>query len=498
MSDEQGRLILNVRGGARICVPAVIERITPYILLEQEDWFEDEIRFVRRWLRPGMRAVDVGASFGMYTLAMARAVGSGGRVWAFEPTPGTADHLQRGLELNDCGHVELHRAAVSDRDGVLTLAAGANSELNTIVAAGAGAGNLFQVQAVTLDRIAASQGWAGVDFVKLDIERHELEAIGGATAFLASASPLIMFEVRTRQGTDWRVLDVLAGMGYVFFRLLPGPLVLVPFDQLDPVDPYLLNLFACKNDRAAELAAGGFLVEPGAADAPVPAASAWAGYARAAPYAKDFGAHWPAKAGFFSRADVRSYMDGLAAFAHYRDAGLAAAARVAWLIRAHQGFAEALGTAPTLARRMSYARTASELGWRADAVAALRPALARVVQDAASAFKEPFLAPSLRYEQLPAGDRTADWLRCAVTEQYDKLRHRSSIFGGTESLATLEPIRGMAFCSAEVERRLQLERIYRGLQSAPEPAPILCQRSEENLNPQFWSGAQRVVPPGRE
>jgi hypothetical protein len=97
---------------------------------------------------------------------------------------------------------------------------------------------------------------------------------------------------------------------------------------------------------------------------------------------------------------------------------------------------------------------------------------------------------------LPAGNRTADWLRCAVIEQYDKLRHRSSIFEGTESLATLKPIRGMPFCSAEVERRLQLERIRRGLQSAPEPVPILCQRSEENLNPQFWSGAERAVRPG--
>lgn len=496
MGDEQGQFILNVRGGARICVPATTDQITPYVLLEQEDWFEDEIRFVRRWLRPGMRAVDVGASFGMYTLAMARAVGSSGRVWAFEPTPGTADHLQRSLELNDCGHVELHRAAVSDRDQVLTLAAGASSELNAIVAAGASSGNLIQVQAVTLDRIAASRGWAGIDFVKLDVEQHEFEAIRGAGAFLAADSPLIMFEVNPQQGTDFRVLELLAEMGYGFFRLLPGPLVLVPFDQLEPLDPYLLNLFACKADRAAELAAGGFLVQPGAADAPVPAASAWADYARAAPYAKDFGAAWPAKPGLLSRGDVRTYMDGLAAFAHYRDAGLGAATRVAWLIRAHQSFAEALDTAATLPRRMSYARTAWELGWRADASAALKPALATVMRDGAAAFKEPFLAPSPRYEQLPAGDRTADWLKCAMIEQYDKLRHRSSIFEGTESLATLEPIRGMAFCSAEVERRLQLERIGSGLQSAPEPVPILCQRSEENLNPQFWSGAERAVRPG--
>jgi hypothetical protein len=45
------------------------------VLLEQEDWFEKEIAFVRRLLRSGMRAVDIGANYGTYTLAMARAVG---------------------------------------------------------------------------------------------------------------------------------------------------------------------------------------------------------------------------------------------------------------------------------------------------------------------------------------------------------------------------------------------------------------------------------------
>ena len=59
-------LVLNMAGGMKICVPAALDHITTYVLLEQEDWFEDEIRFVRRFLRPGMRAVDVGANFGVY------------------------------------------------------------------------------------------------------------------------------------------------------------------------------------------------------------------------------------------------------------------------------------------------------------------------------------------------------------------------------------------------------------------------------------------------
>jgi hypothetical protein len=43
------------------------------VLIEQEDWFEKEICFVRRVLQPGTCAADIGANYGTYTLAMAPA-----------------------------------------------------------------------------------------------------------------------------------------------------------------------------------------------------------------------------------------------------------------------------------------------------------------------------------------------------------------------------------------------------------------------------------------
>src|SRR5262245_12330239 len=92
-----GSIVLNIRGGAKLHVPRDIGQITPYVLLEQDDWFEDEIRFVRALLRPGQKAIDIGANHGVYTLAMANAVGAGGAVWAFEPTPQTADLLSLSL-----------------------------------------------------------------------------------------------------------------------------------------------------------------------------------------------------------------------------------------------------------------------------------------------------------------------------------------------------------------------------------------------------------------
>lgn len=88
---------LELFDGVRIVVPDSLDRITPYVVLEQQDWFEDEIKFVRRLLKPGQKAIDIGANYGVYTLSMAKAVGPTGRVWAFEPASRTARLLAEGI-----------------------------------------------------------------------------------------------------------------------------------------------------------------------------------------------------------------------------------------------------------------------------------------------------------------------------------------------------------------------------------------------------------------
>ena len=74
---------LTMAGGIQVIVPDDPERITPYVLEEQQDWFEDEIEAVRSLLRPGQSVIDIGANLGVYALSMARVVGQEGRGIAF-------------------------------------------------------------------------------------------------------------------------------------------------------------------------------------------------------------------------------------------------------------------------------------------------------------------------------------------------------------------------------------------------------------------------------
>jgi hypothetical protein len=298
--------------------------------------------------------------------------------------------------------------------------------------------------------------------------------------------------VKAVGSVDFGGLELLSTMGYATYRLLPGPLVLVPFDRAEPADDFQLNLFACKQDRARRLAQSGHLVDR----VPPPASGAspdhWTRYAAAAPYAREFSAGWRRKAGVFSGGGGRKYFEGLEAFALSRDSEQSAALRCGWLAHAMECVEQSLESRDDVPGRLSHARLAWEMGRREAAVASLFRAANALEDNGAQALAEPFLAPSARYESLPCAQRPAEWLRCAVLEQLEKLRHHSSMFSRERaSLLIIESILHLPFRSAEMDRRWQLMRMAAGEQAAPECPPQLRARSDENLNPEYWCGGQR-------
>jgi protein O-GlcNAc transferase len=479
MDKAARELVLNVRGGARVCVPADLRSITAYVLAEQEDWFEDEIAFVRRLLKPGMRAIDAGASYGLYTLAMAGGVGRSGQVWAFEPMPGSADFLERTLKLNGAAQVELVREALSDGRGKVSFAGGGEAELAAVVAAGAA-----EVKATSLDGCAALRGGGGIDFLKIDVEGHEAQVVQGGRALLGEHSPLIMFEVVAAGHADLRVLEPLRELGYSFYRLLPGPLLLAPFEAAQPL--FQLNLFAAKPDRAAKLASQGLLATD-TSQLPAAGLGAWGKYARRAAYARAPLRRWPSGPVSGGRAGQAAYFDALAAFAHARDGNAAA-----WLGRAQQLALEALQAADGASRRLSMARIAWELGDRGLALESLRSAARALGADAAQVLEEPFLAPSPRYERLTADSTSSAWLQCAVMEQCEKLRAWSSMFAPQETAPGIRAILGLPLRSPEMDRRWQLAHLLLDPDFQPAPPKRLRAGSDENLNPELWANPRRL------
>ena len=262
------RTVVTMADGVRVVVPDSVDLLTPYVLREQGDWFEDELRFVRLVLEGGQQAIDIGANYGVYALSMAKAVGQNGRVWAFEPASTTADFLAASIAENGFGNVLLERSALSSTMGFASLSLNTNPELNALRQGDVTTDASERVPLVTLDERTTSHGWRDVDFIKIDAEGEELNILRGGTAFFAGMSPLVQYEIRGGEASYAELVGAFAKVGYRSYRLVPGLGLLVPFEPGDTADEYLLNLFCCKPERAARLAARGLLVEPSPAAVP--------------------------------------------------------------------------------------------------------------------------------------------------------------------------------------------------------------------------------------
>ena len=168
---------------------------------------------------PGELAADVGANVGYMACVLADAVGSQGRVIAFEPHP----EIFAELAANTLGlGVEAKQAAVSDRAGVVRLhipeAFVGNRGIASLEALG-DASEDVEVDAVSLDEVLAGERPVGV--MKIDIEGHELAALRGAENLLRGGRIRdIVFE--EHNPAQSAVARHLADRGYRIFRLHKG------------------------------------------------------------------------------------------------------------------------------------------------------------------------------------------------------------------------------------------------------------------------------------
>ncbi|MEY2838515.1 MAG: hypothetical protein RJB60_814 [Pseudomonadota bacterium] len=441
---------LSFAEGIKIQVPDSLHLITPYVLLEQQDWFEDEISFVRRVLSAGGKAIDIGANFGVYTLSMAQCVGPKGSVWAYEPASSTADALSASVALNGFSQVSVERCAVSSAPGKAQLQLQDNAELNALVRDATSVGRTETVPLVTLDDEMKRHDWAGLDFIKIDAEGEELGIIQGAHRFLAELSPLVQFEIRDDTTVKLDVVAAFMALGYEPYRLVPGLQVLVPFDPAADHDPFLLNLFACKPDRADRLAERAHLIRRVEAPTEPLARHQWAASLAPLPYAAAFGALWAE--GAPDAAVVRA----LAWHAMSGDATLSVAQRHGALMAALAAWRELVAQSPVGMRRASLARVANEAGARSAAAQALTGLVDHILSTQELNVSEPFLAPSVRFASLSAASAPSQWVLGGLLEALEQSSAFSSFYTGQGALQRLKLIQQMGFASEQMLRRLQL------------------------------------------
>ena len=168
---------------------------------------EPDLKVVRHLVGRGSHVVDVGANFGLYTKFLSELVEPSGRVYTIEPIPLTYEILTSNLKRLKLRNVEPFNFAVSDDEGDVRMevpcyrSGGENFYEARIVSSAATASvRSVRVEARPLDALFGHL--RSIDFIKCDVEGHELACLRGAESILRKVKPAWLIEISGNPDDD--------------------------------------------------------------------------------------------------------------------------------------------------------------------------------------------------------------------------------------------------------------------------------------------------------
>lgn len=196
--------IYGRRGLARQMAENECIRIRPLHRYFRNEFEAQTFRYLRATVKEGDAILEVGANVGVFTVILARWVGSTGHVYAFEPTPKARTELRHHLRMNKVEErVTVISDAVSDSPGRSPFYVVGTSGENTLSQKHSRipSADCIDVQVTTIDRFCRERGIAP-SLIKIDIEGYEFHALRGAQEVIRRHSPRILVELHPMNWPD--------------------------------------------------------------------------------------------------------------------------------------------------------------------------------------------------------------------------------------------------------------------------------------------------------
>jgi FkbM family methyltransferase len=194
-----------------------------------------EIAWMRRLVRPASNALDIGANIGFYTLLLSDLIGSEGRIHAFEPDATNFEHL--AARAGHRNNVTLVPKAVSDRSRKLLIYTSPTLNVDHRTYKVADYQEAIPVDGVSIDDYVGKR--FPVDFIKMDIQGYELNALHGMERTIGANPALVIFSEFWPYG--FRQCGTNANFVYDYIRSLDLRIWLAERDKLRPVSPTMVK-----------------------------------------------------------------------------------------------------------------------------------------------------------------------------------------------------------------------------------------------------------------
>lgn len=208
-------------------------------IITNNDYDTESREAIEGILEEGDVFVDLGANIGFFTLIAARIVGESGKVFAFEPTPGTKKFLTRNVSENDFDdRVVIEGYAVTDKCGKARFNVTELSECNSICDSEDANTNVIEVDTISLDEYFLKTP-SSINLIKMDIEGQEFPAMRGMKEIVkANPDIKIIFEyhkqhIKENNLASVEIFQLLEDYGFNQFTvLLREPVkIKIPEDQ---------------------------------------------------------------------------------------------------------------------------------------------------------------------------------------------------------------------------------------------------------------------------
>jgi FkbM family methyltransferase len=180
------------------------------------EYCEEECRIFQQVIHPGEVVIDAGANMGAHTVLFSKLVGAGGYVHSFEPQRTLCNILSANLALNGIRNVEAHQRCVGSGPAVADIAEldyTAFDNFGGLAANMPGGDRYAKVPVVSIDAFDLAR----CDFIKIDVEGMEMEAIEGARTTIEKFQPVLYVEDDRPQNRTGLV-ELLKSLDFRIFR----------------------------------------------------------------------------------------------------------------------------------------------------------------------------------------------------------------------------------------------------------------------------------------
>jgi FkbM family methyltransferase len=189
-------------------LPSPLRRqiVTRRYRVEIDTTGEAELLELRKFVKRGQLALDVGSNLGVYAFELGRLTG---RVVAFEPNPVLSAFVE-SLALDG---VDVQHIALSSKDGSAELSIPKDAERGhgwASIVPGFVLGDVEKVPVIT--RRLDSLNMPTISFIKIDVEGLEQEVLKGGLKTIARDLPVLLIEVGAADLDN--ISSTLSPLGY--------------------------------------------------------------------------------------------------------------------------------------------------------------------------------------------------------------------------------------------------------------------------------------------